>query len=475
MGSGVPLGDWGPCDGAPLLLASSGIGATARVKSRARWTPTDAAVRTRVARVPLEATLPDALRVTRLWTGGGIRGEPARDAAERLACARESRPSPNRAVHSRVALRSASGAAGRGIDVVARGECALREPLVAMDPGATRAFRSVARGLRATVAPSVVANRSLRDAGSRDDHVLLREARSPVGRRRSSTCRSFARRQPCCASWRATTGVLSAGAPWRAKPRSTRSSGTASRCGVRWTRADRTRPRVGDAVVEAASSVTELRIDPGPLEERRDPCARSAAAGAVLRTPRSWIASGACAPSASRSPSPRARRARCTSRSRPSRRLWLAGLRCFATRSSAWSSGARCRRSDRRRSSLSARPRSARAWRSPSPRPAHSWLVRSLRSSRPSLMAWLIRHDTRRRHERVRRALWEVPHTPHGPLGAGLGRRGGGRALLFVVDWLVRCSGARTASCTPRAHLSVALLGGIPSMGSPSAPAPSRW
>jgi hypothetical protein len=51
-------------------------------------------------------------------------------------------------------------------------------------------------------------------------------------------------------------------------------------------------------------------------------------------------------------------------------------------------------------------------------------------------------------------------------MGASLGRRGGGRALLLVVDWLLGLAGGAASLITPRAHLR-SLLGGPPPMELP--------
>ncbi|MGO9833823.1 MAG: hypothetical protein ACLP1X_06380 [Polyangiaceae bacterium] len=48
-------------------------------------------------------------------------------------------------------------------------------------------------------------------------------------------------------------------------------------------------------------------------------------------------------------------------------------------------------------------------------------------------------------------------------LGAGFGRRGGGRVVALVVDWLLGANGGVTALFAPRAHLRN-LLGGAPPM-----------
>jgi hypothetical protein len=48
-------------------------------------------------------------------------------------------------------------------------------------------------------------------------------------------------------------------------------------------------------------------------------------------------------------------------------------------------------------------------------------------------------------------------------LGASFGKRGGGRALLLVVDWILGGAGGAGALLTPRAHLRN-ILGGVPPM-----------
>jgi len=49
-------------------------------------------------------------------------------------------------------------------------------------------------------------------------------------------------------------------------------------------------------------------------------------------------------------------------------------------------------------------------------------------------------------------------------LGASFGRRGGGRAVLLVVDWVLGATGGAAALVTPRAHVQN-LLGGVPPLG----------
>jgi hypothetical protein len=51
-------------------------------------------------------------------------------------------------------------------------------------------------------------------------------------------------------------------------------------------------------------------------------------------------------------------------------------------------------------------------------------------------------------------------------LGTALGRRGGGRVALLVVDWVLGAGSGATAAITPRAHLRN-MLGGTPPMNLP--------
>jgi hypothetical protein len=48
-------------------------------------------------------------------------------------------------------------------------------------------------------------------------------------------------------------------------------------------------------------------------------------------------------------------------------------------------------------------------------------------------------------------------------LGSSFGRRGGGRPVLLVVDWMLGASGGAAALMSPRGHVRN-LLGGAPPM-----------
>jgi hypothetical protein len=60
-------------------------------------------------------------------------------------------------------------------------------------------------------------------------------------------------------------------------------------------------------------------------------------------------------------------------------------------------------------------------------------------------------------------ALGGVAYAAWFSLGAAIGRRGGGRAVLLLVDWVLGATGGAGALVTPRGHLRN-LLGGAPPM-----------
>lgn len=61
-------------------------------------------------------------------------------------------------------------------------------------------------------------------------------------------------------------------------------------------------------------------------------------------------------------------------------------------------------------------------------------------------------------------ALGAASYAAYFSMGASLGRRGGGRAVLLVVDWLLGSNQTALALVTPRGHLRN-LLGGAPPFG----------
>ena len=164
-------------DGGPLLLALIAGAARARAGSLQvlDGDPADAAVRARVAYVPLDVALPEALRVDEaLSLAAALRGEPVRAPAERLAPLGLEALAPRR-------VRSLSWAEARGV-ALAEALTSTRvrvilveEPLVSMDP---RACRRIAEELRArgdAGCAVLVDTASPRDAAEvATDHLLLR-------------------------------------------------------------------------------------------------------------------------------------------------------------------------------------------------------------------------------------------------------------------------------------------------------------
>jgi ABC-type multidrug transport system ATPase subunit len=166
-----------PADGCSLLLALV-VGA-ARVQSgRLRvldGSPTDAIVRPQVARVGVEPSIPEALRVDEvLALAAAVRGEPARTATERLSVlgleALAQRPvrSLSRGEARGVALAEAVTSSRVRVLVV-------EEPLSATDPRAASRISQVLRDKSRSGCVIVFSTASLRDAGEiADDYVLIR-------------------------------------------------------------------------------------------------------------------------------------------------------------------------------------------------------------------------------------------------------------------------------------------------------------
>jgi ABC-2 type transport system ATP-binding protein len=164
-------------DGGPLLLATI----AGRVLPRSGRVlvlgedSRDPRVRRQVAYVPLEASLPDALRVDEaLAVAATLRGEPAQDASARLAVlglealarrpVRSLPPSEARAVALAEALTSTQ------VRVLL-----VEEPFAVMDARATGRMTALLHARAEGGAVIVVATASVGDAGDLTvDHVLLR-------------------------------------------------------------------------------------------------------------------------------------------------------------------------------------------------------------------------------------------------------------------------------------------------------------
>jgi len=185
--------DWRPgvhavvgtfADGGPLLLGVIVGSARARV-GRVRvldGSPTDAQARTRIARVPVDPSLPDALRVDEaLALAAVVRGDPSEPAEQRLsvlgleALARRRVSSLSRGEARGVALAEAVTSPRVCVIVV-------EEPFVSSD---SRAASHIAEALRTksrSGSAVVVTTASLRDAGDLADDYLLMRGGAVVGR-----------------------------------------------------------------------------------------------------------------------------------------------------------------------------------------------------------------------------------------------------------------------------------------------------
>jgi ABC-2 type transport system ATP-binding protein len=164
-------------DGGPLLLAL--VAGLERPRSgRVRVLdadPTEAAVRRQIAFVPLEPALPEAMRVREaLAVASGVRGEPSREAGERLrtlgveTLAERRVGSLTRGEARAVALVEALTSSTVRVVLV-------EEPLLAMDPRAGGRVPEALRRRGRDGCAVVVATSSMRDAGEiADDWVGLR-------------------------------------------------------------------------------------------------------------------------------------------------------------------------------------------------------------------------------------------------------------------------------------------------------------
>jgi ABC-type multidrug transport system ATPase subunit len=165
-------------DGGPLLLAL--VAGLVRPRSGKvgvlGGAPTDVAVRKQVALVPLEPTLPDAMRVREaLAMATAIRGEAVRDETARLArlgieaLADRSVRSLSRPEARAVALAEALTSTSVRVLLV-------EEPLLAMDPRAAGRVPEALRERGRSGCAVVVTTGSMRDASElADDWIVLRD------------------------------------------------------------------------------------------------------------------------------------------------------------------------------------------------------------------------------------------------------------------------------------------------------------
>jgi ABC-2 type transport system ATP-binding protein len=172
-----------PGDGGALLLAVVAGRVRAR-KGRVQVLeggPTDAGVRERIAFVPLEPQLPEAMRVHDvLALAAAVRGDPALDPLERLATlgvealGRRRTQTLSREEGRAVAMAEAMTSAR--VRVVL-----LEEPLVALDPRAAAKLPAALRDRARDGCSVVMATASVRDACELADDQALIHRGSVVG------------------------------------------------------------------------------------------------------------------------------------------------------------------------------------------------------------------------------------------------------------------------------------------------------
>lgn len=272
-----------PTDGGPLLLAL--LAGTARARSGIvevlGGSPEDPRVQRQVGRVPLDVSLPEALRVDEaLAVAAAIRGEPSEAPVKRLAAlgvenlATRGVGSLSRAEARAVALAEAVASSRVRVLLV-------EEPFVAMDPRAIARLPEVLRARGRDGCAVIVETASPRDAGElADDHLLLR-AGAVAGR--ASSMEELAGFSPEGARLRVVARdavdarAIAAALATEADVQAIEHQGAAVIArGADTVLLARAAER---AIAAAERDVTELRVDPPSLDE-----ARSAAAGIATAT-----------------------------------------------------------------------------------------------------------------------------------------------------------------------------------------------
>jgi ABC-2 type transport system ATP-binding protein len=286
-------------DGGPLLLAL--IAGVARPrKGHIRVLDamaTDTAVRQKVAFVPLEPPLPEAMRVTEVLSiASSIRGEPMQSATERLRAlgveALASRWVRTLSHEERRAVAMAEATTSTRVRVLL-----IDEPFVRLDPRAADRLPGLLRSRSHDGCAVVVATVSVRDAGElADDHVLLRLG-AVVGRVPSlDTLAEFspqgARIRIFASDARVLAAALAREEGVEAVARRDGSVVARGRSAVELARA------AGRAILESGVDLIEMRLEPPSLEEARAASAGVAAATyeAALERTRTSLA-GASTPS----------------------------------------------------------------------------------------------------------------------------------------------------------------------------------
>jgi ABC-type multidrug transport system ATPase subunit len=267
-------------DGGPLVLAI--VAGRAAVRAGAvrvlDGAPGDATVRPRVAYVPLDPSLPDAMRVHEvLALGAAVRGEAPRDPAARLAVLGVS-PLATRLVRTLAPEEARAVALAEAVTSTRVRVLLVEEPLVGVDPRAVTRLPEVLRARAREGCAVLVATASLRDAGDlADDHLLLRRG-AAAGR--AASLGELAAFAPDGVRVRVVVSdpqaLLSAVAREPAVEAVARRDAAVV---ARGRDAKALAGAVGRAIVTSGVEVSEMRIEPPSLED-----ARAASAGIAAAT-----------------------------------------------------------------------------------------------------------------------------------------------------------------------------------------------
>jgi ABC-2 type transport system ATP-binding protein len=227
----------------------------------------DPDVRTQVSIVPLDPTLPDALRVDEtIGLAAAIRGEPAREPAQRLRVlgieALAQRPVPSLSLPEARAVALAEGLTSSRVRVLL-----VEEPLVSMDPRALALLPERVRTRGADGCAIVVLTASPRDAAElADDHVLMRRgaiiARATSIDVLSNSSATGARLRVVAHDARAARALVSALAREQDVEGVAQDGASVT---ARGRDAVALARNVGDAIASANVDVAQIRYDP-PLE-----------------------------------------------------------------------------------------------------------------------------------------------------------------------------------------------------------------
>lgn len=279
LGRGLHAVVGGSGDGGRLLLeliAGAARPRTGRVRVL-DGAPTDAGVRPQIAFVPLEPSLPEALRVGDvLAMASTLRGEPPREPAERLsALGVESLVSRDVWTLSRGEARAvamAEAATSTRVRVLL-----IEEPWVALDPRAATHLSELLRARSRDGHAVVFATASVRDAAELADDCILLKGGAILGR--VSSMDRLAGFSPSGVRIRilASDSLALAGALAREEGIEAVARRNAV-VTVRGSDAVELSKAVGRAILASGVDVTEMLVEPPSLEEAGAAAARVATA-----------------------------------------------------------------------------------------------------------------------------------------------------------------------------------------------------